>query len=76
MGKDPRSAIQIVDDMQKGPGDRLTIGLRMQLTGAGVLADGTLEGNEESLTTYSDNLVINQLRHAVRSDGELFCRAA
>lgn len=71
MGNDARSAIQIVNDMQKGPGDRLTIGLRMQLTGAGVLADGTLEGNEESLTTYADNLVINQLRHAVRSDGKM-----
>lgn len=71
MGKDDRSAIQIVDDMQKGPGDRLTIGLRMQLTGAGVLGDGTLEGNEESLTTYSDNLLVNQLRHAVRSGGRM-----
>lgn len=27
--------------------------------------------NEEALTTYSDNLVINQLRHAVRSAGKM-----
>lgn len=71
MGKDDRSAIQIMDDVQKGPGDRITVGLRMQLTGNGVLGDGTLEGNEEALTTYSDNLIINQLRHAVRSDGKM-----
>jgi len=71
MAKDASAAIQIQDDLKKGPGDRITIGLRMQLTGNGVLADGTLEGNEEALTTYSDNLVINQLRHAVRSDGKM-----
>jgi len=71
MGKDDRSPIQIMNDLQKGPGDRITIGLRMQLTGAGVAGDGTLEGNEEALTTYSDNFVINQLRHAVRSDGKM-----
>ena len=71
MGKDDRMPIQIMDDVQKGPGDRITVGLRMQLTGNGVLGDGTLEGNEEALTTYSDNLLINQLRHAVRSDGKM-----
>jgi hypothetical protein len=43
----------------------------MQLTGAGTIGDGTLEGNEESLTTYSDAVVINQLRHAVRSAGRM-----
>lgn len=71
IGKDARSAIQYVEDTSKSAGDRVTIGLRMQLTGAGILADGTLQGNEESLTTYSDNLLINQLRHAVRSDGKM-----
>jgi len=71
MGKDDRSPVQIMDEVQKGPGDRITVGLRMQLSGAGVLGDGTLEGNEEALTTYSDNVLINQLRHAVRSDGKM-----
>lgn len=71
MGKDSSSAIQIKDETSKGPGDRITVGLRMQLTGAGVEGDSTLEGNEEALTTYSDNLLINQLRHAVRSDGKM-----
>lgn len=71
MGKDDRSPIQILEDTQKSAGDKITVGLRMQLTGNGVLGDGTLEGNEEALTTYSDSLVINQLRHAVRSDGKM-----
>lgn len=71
MGADSRSAIQILNDTSKGPGDRIRVGLRMQLDGNGVLGDGTLEGNEEALTTYTDDLVINQLRHAVRSDGKM-----
>lgn len=71
MGPDSSNAIQVLNDTSKGPGDRITVGLRMQLSGNGVLGDGTLEGNEEALTTYSDNLVINQLRHAVRSDGKM-----
>lgn len=43
----------------------------MQLTGDGVSGDGTLEGNEEALTTYTDAIYIDQLRHAVRSAGRM-----
>jgi N4-gp56 family major capsid protein len=71
MGKGSDAAIQIKDETSKGPGDRIRVGLRMQLTGTGVEGDSTLEGNEEALTTYTDDLVINQLRHAVRSDGKM-----
>ena len=71
MSKSSSSIIQLKDETGKGAGDRITIGLRMQLTGDGVLEDGTLEGNEEALTTYSDNVFINQLRHAVRSSGKM-----
>lgn len=71
IGNDDNSLIQILDDTQKGPGDRITVPLRMQLTQLGVQGDGTLEGSEESLTIYTDNLFINQLRHAVRSAGKM-----
>jgi N4-gp56 family major capsid protein len=71
IGDDENSVIQIRDETSKGPGDRITVGLRMQLSGDGVSGDGTLEGNEEALTTYSDNVLIDQLRHAVRSGGKM-----
>jgi N4-gp56 family major capsid protein len=71
MGENSSAMIQKLTDTQKGPGDQVTFGLRMQLSGDGVLGDGTLEGNEEALTTYSDALVINQLRHAVRNGGRM-----
>lgn len=71
MGPTADSVIQVKDETQKSAGDKITYGLRMQLSGAGVIGDGTLEGQEESLTVYSDALVINQLRHAVRSAGRM-----
>ena len=71
MGSGTDNVVQIKDDVSKGPGDRITVGLRMQLTGAGIQGDGTLEGNEEGLVTYTDNVFIDQLRHAVRSNGQM-----
>jgi N4-gp56 family major capsid protein len=71
MGTDSGALIQIKDEAQKSAGDKITYGLRMQLSGGGVQGDGTLMGNEEALTTYSDAVLINQLRHAVRSAGRM-----
>ena len=71
VGTSTDSVIQQIDDLSKGGGDTVTYGLRGQLTGQGVQGDGTLEGNEEKLSTYSDKLTINQLRHAVRSAGKM-----
>lgn len=71
VGNSDSSVIQIKGDTQKSAGDRIRMQLRMQLTGDGVQGDSTLEGNEEALTTYTDDLIINQLRHAVRSAGKM-----
>ncbi len=71
IGATANDMIMIKDETSKSAGDQVTYGLRMQLIGNGVLGDGTLEGNEESLTTYSDAIIINQLRHAVRSQGRM-----
>ena len=71
IGESADSLIQTKNDTKKGPGDRITVTLRMLLSGDGVVGDSTLENNEESLTTYTDNVVINQLRHAVRSQGKM-----
>jgi len=71
VGSDSNSVVQMKNDLEKGPGDRIRVGLRMLLNGDGVLGDNTLEGSEESLTTYYDDLLIDQLRHAVRSRGKM-----
>lgn len=71
LGKSPDSLIQWKDETKKSSGDRIRVGLRMQLSGAGISGDDTLEGNEEALITYTDDLLIDQLRHAVRSKGKM-----
>jgi N4-gp56 family major capsid protein len=68
---DTNAIIQMRDELGKGAGDRVTFGLRLQLVGTGVSGDNTLEGNEEALATYNDTVIIDQLRHAVRSRGKM-----
>lgn len=69
MGKDDNSVIQVYDDTQKSAGDRIRVPLRRLLSASGVQGDATLEGQEERITYYSDDIFINQLRHAVREGG-------
>lgn len=71
IGTSSNSLIVRKDETSKSAGDKITYGLRMQLSGDGVQGDAILEGNEEALTTYSDSLFINQLRHAVKSAGKM-----
>lgn len=58
-------------DLKRGAGDNITCGLNVQLQGEGVQGDATLEGNEEALQFYDDNLRIDQLRHASRIKGRM-----
>ena len=51
VGTGSDSLIQLKEETNKSAGDRITIGLRMLLSGNGVQGDGTLEGQEEALTT-------------------------
>ena len=66
MGEGKGSIITIKTELKKGAGDKITHGLRMQMTGDGVTENEVLEGNEESLTLYDDALYINELMHAAR----------
>ena len=65
MGEDVNSIIQIKTETAKGPGDKVTFGLRTRLTGDGKTENETLEGNGEGLTSHADAIYINMLRHAV-----------
>lgn len=71
VGDGSSSLVQRKDETSKAAGDKITVGLRMQLTGEGIQGDQVLEGNEESLVTYSDSVLLDQLRHAVRTAGEM-----
>jgi len=66
--KDSSSALGCIEsDPKKGAGDRVTVTLRMQLIGDGVAENQTQEGNEEALSTYTDNVSLMELSHATRS---------
>ena len=67
MGRGPDAAVQVKDDLSKGPGDRVRMTLSMLLNGDGVSGNTSLEGNEESLTYHTEDVSIDQLRNGVRN---------
>ncbi len=71
MGKGADSIVQVKTDLEKSKGDKITFGLRMRLSGAGVSDGAVLEGNEEALTLYDCSVLIHEYAHAVRDKGEL-----
>jgi N4-gp56 family major capsid protein len=66
IGTSSNNLIQVFDDTSKGAGDRIRVPLRLQLSGRGVGETEALEGNEESLSVYYDDMLINDMAHAVR----------
>lgn len=71
VGKSEDSLVHEKIDLKKDAGDNITCGLVVQLEGDGVQGDATLEGSEEALQFYDDNLTVNQLRHATRVKGKM-----
>lgn len=71
MGPDANNVIQVTRDLSKSKGDRESFGLVTRLVGDGVTGDDELEGNEESMTSYSQTVSIDQIRNAVRLKGKL-----
>jgi N4-gp56 family major capsid protein len=71
MGKDSNNVIQVKDELQKGKGDAITFGLTAKLSGAGIDGDSELEGNEEAISSYDEQVLIDQKRFAVRLTGQL-----
>lgn len=68
MGEGSNSVIQILPETNRSKGDKITYGLRMQLSGTGKTGQSVLEGEEEELSFYSASLFIDYMRHAVRVD--------
>lgn len=71
MGESSDSLVYVKTQLEKDYGDKITFGIRMRLTGAGVTSGTTLEGNEEALTTYDHSITLEQYRHGVRDNGAM-----
>lgn len=65
IGESEDSIIYLKNELKKGAGDRIRCTLFTTPTGDGFTENEDVEGNAESLTNYTDDLVINELGHAV-----------
>lgn len=73
MGTGDDAMIKIHKDLNKGAGDKMTVGLRMKLAGDGVEGDNIIEGTtaEEALSFFNDALFVDQRRKGTKSKGKM-----
>ena len=71
IGTSQQSMIQELEDLKKEQGDNISIGLGVKLSDAGITGDSTLEGNEEAMSDFDEDIAIDQLRHGVRLTGRM-----
>jgi len=71
-GKGPNAVIQRITELTKSQkGTRAIISLVADLEGDGIMGDATLEGNEEAINAYDQEVTIDQLRNANRMAGRV-----
>lgn len=71
MGEDENNIVFVKNELTKSKGDTTTVGLTARMSGNGVSGDAELEGNEEAIAAYSEQILIDQKRFAVRLAGSL-----
>jgi len=73
MGTGPETSmpIQMLPHLESEAGDQITYDLSVQLKMEPVEGDQTLEGKEEDLKTYTDNVYIDQARGGVNTGGKM-----
>ena len=71
-GKGPNAVIQRITELTKSQkGTRAIISLVADLEGDGIMGDAQLEGNEEEIKAYDQEIVIDQIRNANRMAGRV-----
>jgi|PlaIllAssembly_1097288.scaffolds.fasta_scaffold51851_3 N4-gp56 family major capsid protein len=70
-GTSSDSIVQLRTELGKGEGDEITFGIRLPLSGEGVVGNDTLEGNEEKLVFKNFKMTIDELNHAVDTGGRM-----
>lgn len=72
VGSDSNSMITRITELTEGTkGTRAIVTLVADLVGDGVAGDRTLEGNEEPMKSYEDEIRYDMLRNAVRHEGRM-----
>jgi N4-gp56 family major capsid protein len=70
-GEGAKAPIQIMTELEKDSGDKITYDLGARLNMQPIEGDAILEGNEEQLTFYQDELFIDQMRGGVNGGGRM-----
>lgn len=71
VGTSDNSIIQRKTELESDAGDRISFDLSVQLRGEATEGDVRLEGKEENLRFYTDEVVIDQTRKAVSCGGKM-----
>jgi len=71
IGEGDNAVIQRKTELETAPGDRISFDLSVQLRGQATEGDARLEGKEEQLRFYTDEVMIDQTRHAVSAGGQM-----
>lgn len=71
IGTSEDSVIQQKTEVEREAGDTISYDLSMQLRAKPTHGDGRLKGKEEALRFYSDEVYIDQMRHAVSAGGRM-----
>jgi N4-gp56 family major capsid protein len=71
VGESSSMPIQILTHLENDAGEQITYDLSMQLRMQPVEGDNVLEGQEEALNFYTDNVYIDQMRGGVNTGGRM-----
>ena len=71
IGTDDNSVIQRKTELESDAGDTISFDLCVQLRAKPTYGDARLENKEESLKFYTDQVIVDQVRHAVSAGGKM-----
>ena len=71
IGDSDNHIIQKKNDLESDAGDRVSFDLCVQLRNQPTFGDAKLEGREEALKFFTDEVIIDQVRHAVSCGGKM-----
>ena len=71
VGENSSTPLQMLPHLENDAGEQITYDLSMQLRMQPVEGDNTLEGQEEDLKFYTDQVYIDQMRGGVNTGGKM-----
>lgn len=71
VGTDENALIQRKTELDSDAGDTVSFDLSVQLRGKPTSGDNRVKGKEENLKFFTDQVMIDQLRHAVSAGGKM-----